>query len=200
MAKPKTLNTTVDGESPMTASISFAPVTATPSPQRSGAMRIRGHILASTQHEIRVARREDVPAIAALIEEFTRYMHDLGDTSPPRLDAQALERDGFGANPAFQGLLAEVSGEIVGFLLHHAGYDTDEACRLLFVVDLYVAETARGHGIGAALMAEASKVAAGNGAPQVVWTVDKRNVKAKGFYERLGARYVEHLDLMYLDV
>ncbi len=138
--------------------------------------------------------------MAALVEEFARYMRSLGDGTELRLDAAALERDGFGTEPAFQGLVAEISGDVVGFLLHHAGYDTDAASRLLFVVDLFVTRAARGRGIGAALMHEARAVALGRGAKQMVWTVDRRNVLARRFYEGLGAGYVRELDLMYLDV
>lgn len=157
-------------------------------------------MISSAECVIREAHRTDVPALAALVKEFARYMRGLGDTTELRLDAEALERDGFGADPAFRGLVAEVSGEVVAFLLHHAGYDTDAACRLLFVVDLYVTESARGRGIGAALMSEARKVAVRSGARQMVWTVDRRNAPARSFYEGIGARYVETLDLMYLDV
>jgi GNAT superfamily N-acetyltransferase len=154
----------------------------------------------SSECLIREARPDDVPAIAALVEQFAQYMRGLGDTTELRLDAQALERDGFGTDPAFRGLVAEVSGEVVGFLLHHAGYDTDAACRLLFVVDLYVTGSARGRGIGAALMHAAREVAARGGAMQIVWTVDRRNVLARRFYEGIGASYVKELDLMYLNV
>jgi GNAT superfamily N-acetyltransferase len=154
----------------------------------------------STRCHIREARRDDVPLMAALAAEFSRYMRDLGDLTDLRLDADALERDGFGPSPAFRGLVAELSGEIVGFLLHHAGYDTDAACRLLFVVDLYVTEAARGRGIGTALMNEARKVAAAGGAKQIVWTVDRRNAIARRFYEGVGARYIDELALMCLDV
>lgn len=154
----------------------------------------------SIEWTIREAHLADVPAIATLVEEFAGYMRDLGDTTELRLDAEALERDGFGANPAFRGMVAEISGVVVGFLLHHWGYDTDAASRLLFVVDLYVAESVRGRGIGAALMREARNEAARSGAAQVVWTVDRRNVRAQRFYEGIGARYVDGLNLMYLDV
>lgn len=34
--------------------------------------------------------------MAALIEEFALYMRELGDTTELRLDAEALQRDGFG--------------------------------------------------------------------------------------------------------
>jgi hypothetical protein len=86
-----------------------------------------GEFAPSTLADDRAARREDVPAIAALVNEFARYMRDLGDTTEVRFGAEALERDGFGADPAFRGLVAEVSGEVVGFLLHHAARVSDEA-------------------------------------------------------------------------
>ena len=172
-----------------------------PDRKRSAVSRVRGiRVTSSRQFQIREARRHDVPAMAALIEEFARYMRELGDTTDLRLDADALIRDGFGPDPAFRGLLAELSGEVVGFLLHHPGYDTDAACRLLFVVDLYVTERVRGLGIGAALMQEAAKMAIAGGAKQLVWTVDRRNALARRFYAGIGARYVEGLDLMYVDV
>jgi len=149
---------------------------------------------------IREARHTDIAAIAGLVKEFADYMRDLGDTTELKLDAEAIERDGFGEDPAFRGLVAEVSEGVVGFLLHHAGYDTDAACRLLFVVDLYVTASARGRGIGAALMNAARAVAGRAGARQMVWTVDRRNALGRRFYEAIGAGYVEGLDLMYLDV
>ncbi len=149
---------------------------------------------------IRAARRDDVPAIAILIKEFADYMRELGDTSAFRFDAESLARDGFGVEPAFEGLVAEASGVVVGYLLHHPGYDTDAACRLLFVADLFVTRTARGQGSGAALMRAARAVAATRGAKQLVWTVDRRNVTARRFYEQLGAGYVDELALMFLSV
>lgn len=149
---------------------------------------------------IRTARRDDVPALAVLIAEFAEYMHALGDTTEVRLDAAALERDGFGPRPAFDGLVADDAGELVGLLLYHDGYDTDAACRLLFVVDLFVTSSARGRGIGAALMRAARDEAARRDAQQLVWTVDRRNELGQRFYEGLGAEYVPDLALMSLEV
>lgn len=154
----------------------------------------------STAYHIRAARLDDVPAIASLVEEFARYMRELGDTSPLQLTAEALERDGFGPHPAFRGLVVEVAGKVVGFLLHHPGYDTDAACRLLFVVDVYVKGSMRGQDLGIALMNAARNVALEGDAKQIVWTVDRRNVRAQRFYEGIGAAYVESLQLMYMDV
>lgn len=152
------------------------------------------------EYEIREARLADVPAIARLAAEFAQNMRALGDATDLRLDADALERDGFGPRPAFQGLVAEMGGAVVGYLLYHDGYDTDAACRLLFVVDLFITQTFRQHGVGAELMREASEIARGRGAKQVVWTVDQHNTQAQQFYQRIGGQFVQGLRLMCLDV
>jgi len=149
---------------------------------------------------IREATRADVPAMALLAAEFAGYMRALGDTSDFRLDASTLERDGFGPSPAFGALVAEIEGAVVGYLLHHDGYDSDAACRVMFVADLFVTRTVRGRGVGAALMREVAAVAARRGAKEIVWTVDRRNAEALRFYEHIGGRYVEDLHLMRQDV
>src|SRR5262249_37498261 len=138
---------------------------------------------------IREARIDDVPAIAALAADFAQYLRGLGDLGDFRLDAQALMRDGFGDDPAFGGLVAELSGRVVGYLLHHGGYDTDAACRVMFVIDLFVSSSVRRAGIGAALMQRACSIAQQNGAKALVWTVYEPNMIARRFYEDIGARY-----------
>lgn len=149
---------------------------------------------------IRPACPDDVGAIARLAEEFAQWMRELGDHDSLQLNAAAIERDGFGPHPAFEGLVAESNGEVVGYLLHHPGYDTDAACRLVFVVDLFVTRLARGAGCGTALIDGLRVIAVRRGARQLVWTVDRRNVGALRFYARLGARPVDALALMSMDV
>jgi GNAT superfamily N-acetyltransferase len=89
---------------------------------------------------------------------------------------------------------------VVGYLLYHDGYDTDAACRILMVVDLFVTQAVRRSGAGTALMREAREIAVSRGARQIVWTVYERNEEALRFYERIGGRYVQDLRLMCLDL
>jgi len=149
---------------------------------------------------IRTARERDVDAIASLVEQFAGLMLELGDDSPLCLDAAALMRDGFGTDPVFRGIVAEIEGRVVGYLLHHPGYNPDSACRQLVVIDLFVAAPARGQGIGAALLNEARRIGAIAGAREMVWTVDGRNSSALRFYERCGARIVEGAVMMGMPV
>ena len=141
-----------------------------------------------------------MPAIACLAAEFAQYLRGLGDTTEFRLNADALARDGFGPEPAFEGVVAEMAGGVVGYLLCHDGYDTDAACRLLIVADLFVTQAVRGRGAGTALMREAREIAVSRGAKQLAWTVYRHNTEALRFYERIGGRYVQDLRLMCLDV
>jgi ribosomal protein S18 acetylase RimI-like enzyme len=145
---------------------------------------------------IREATANDAEAIGRLAKEFANYLKSLGDTTDFKLCAQTYLRDGFGINPAFAGLVAEQDSNVLGYLLYHFGYDTDNAARILHVVDLYVDEKARKHGVGKALMEAVAKVSRDAGGIQLFWSVYVHNKMAASFYEKLGARYTKDLCFM----
>ena len=101
---------------------------------------------------IREAITAGAESIANLASEFHNYLKDLGDQTSFYFNATTYLRDGFGANPAFFGFVAEIEGAVVGYLLYHFGYDTDLSRRLTFIIDLYVGEKYRARRIGTALM------------------------------------------------
>jgi GNAT superfamily N-acetyltransferase len=148
---------------------------------------------------VRTARAEDAISIGALAFQFADYLRSLGDTSEFRLNYETILRDGFGANPAFFGLVAEENGQVIGYLLYHFGYDSDRAERRLDIADLYVEKTRRNQGAGKALMAQAAKIARDAGAEQMVWSVFKPNEIGTRFYEGIGAQRIEELFLMKLN-
>lgn len=145
---------------------------------------------------IRPATRADAEAVGQLMAQSADYLRALGDTTDFRFTAETYLRDGFGPNPAFAGLVAEVDGKVVGHLLYHFGYDTDRALRLLYVIDLMVQESIRGQGVGKALMLRAADLCREAGGSELVWAVYKPNRLAAEFYERLGAKYIEDLNFM----
>jgi ribosomal protein S18 acetylase RimI-like enzyme len=147
---------------------------------------------------IRAALASDAPAIGTLANQFASYLRNLGDPTDFKLTAEACLRDGFGLRPAFEGLVAEEDGSVIGYLLYHFGYDSDGAFRNLHIVDLYVDAKARKQGIGRGLMKAVAAVGRQAGAQEMIWSVYHANDLAAGFYERLGAQKITELFFMKL--
>jgi GNAT superfamily N-acetyltransferase len=145
---------------------------------------------------VRAATAADAGAVGSLLEEFQTYLRGLGDHTDFKFDDRVYLRDGFGPRPAFAGFVAEADGQIVGYLLYHYGYDSDQGERLMYVLDLYVRQERRGLGAGRALMERAAATAHEAGARTLAWSVYAPNALAFAFYERLGARYESDLKLM----
>ena len=108
---------------------------------------------------VRAALASDATSIAIPAKQFASYLRNLGDRTDFKLTAEAYLLDGFGLRPAFEGLVAEQRGYVIGYLLYHFGYDSDGAFRNLHIVDLYVDSKARKQGIGRALMTAAAGIA-----------------------------------------
>jgi hypothetical protein len=70
----------------------------------------------ASQLFIRAATRDDAGAIGDLAQEFADYLRGLRDPTEFGLNAETYLRDGYGANPAFSGLVAELDGRVVGCL------------------------------------------------------------------------------------
>jgi GNAT superfamily N-acetyltransferase len=150
-----------------------------------------------TMSAIRTMRPSDAEAIGAMMREFAAYLRSLGDESELNGSAEMVRRYGFGSNPAFAGLVAELDGGANGYLLYHFGFDADRACRIVHVIDLYVRESARCHGVARALMERAREICRDAGGGGLAWSVYKPNKLAAGFYERLGAEWIRDLDFMF---
>lgn len=149
---------------------------------------------------VRPATPQDAEAIGVLAQEFASYLRNLGDCAIFRFNSETYLRDGFGPSPAFFGLVAELNGKVVGFLLYHFGYDADRATQILHIVDLFVHEDHRRRGTGRALMAAAADIGATHDCDRLIWSVYIPNRDAFTFYESLGASYLEEMRIMYIPV
>lgn len=149
---------------------------------------------------IRAATADDAEHVAQLGREFVAYLRSLGDPHPCSLSAEDYRRDGFGENPAFSGLIAELGGEVVGFLLYCPSYDLDHGGRIIYIIDFYVRDSVRRQGVGQALMKAVAAICRQTGGRQLLWAVYAPNAIAKAFYEKLGATYVRDLQFMHMPV
>ncbi|MFO1284996.1 MAG: GNAT family N-acetyltransferase [Burkholderiales bacterium] len=133
---------------------------------------------------IRPAAPGDAPAIHVLIRELAEYerLADLCTSTADDLDA-AL----FGPRPVVEVLLAEKSGETVGFALFFHTFSTFLGRRGLWLEDLYVRPAQRGTGLGTALLERLAAIAVERGCGRFEWAVLDWNTPAIGFYERMGA-------------
>lgn len=149
---------------------------------------------------IRQAVATDASAIGNLARQFAEYLRELGDTTEFQLTPETCLRDGFGDSPAFEGLVAESEGRVMGYLLYHMGYDSDKAQRTLHVADLYVDAAARRQGTGKALMETAATIARERRAGEMIWSVLPANQLATSFYEKLGAQRITEVFFMRLNI
>ena len=97
-----------------------------------------------------------------------------------------LERDGFGSNPLFQILVAELDVEITGIALFYNRYSTWKG-KTIHLEDLIVSEKYRGSGIGMKLYEAVMREAKSQNVRRVEWNVLDWNTPAISFYEKTGA-------------
>jgi ribosomal protein S18 acetylase RimI-like enzyme len=147
---------------------------------------------------VRPIRREDAEAVIGMTKEFGAFLVSLGDKWDPNLTEARYLEDGFGADPAFGGFIAEEADKPLGYLLHTPSYDSDRACRVLFVIDLWVRPWTRRLGVGRKLMDAAAELGKQRNCGYLLWSVFKPNTLARQFYDKLGGQEIADLDWMTL--
>ena len=132
---------------------------------------------------IRKARKEDIPRVHALIRELAVYEKAEGEVETT---VESMVEDGFGAQPLYECIVAEIHGTIEGIALYYWRYSTWKG-RCLYLEDFVVREAQRGKGIGKALFESLYRIAEDQGAALITWQVLDWNEPAIRFYKRLGA-------------
>lgn len=130
-----------------------------------------------------VATEADIADLAAMIEAFN--VEDGG--APGYHTTETVRRDGFGYDPAFAAVIARDGRDAVGFALYFPMYNTEIAARGTWLMDLWVAPTHRGHGVGRKLMAAVAAGARERGEKCVWWGVRSGNTGARKFYASIDA-------------
>ena len=133
---------------------------------------------------LRPARPDDIPLIIALIGELAEYER-LGHEVVA--DPLRMHEHLFGPRPYAEVLIGEVDGEAAGFALFFHNYSTFLSRPGIYLEDLFVRPSARGSGLGKALLAALAKLAVERGCGRLEWSVLDWNEPAIGFYRNLGA-------------
>jgi len=135
---------------------------------------------------VRLATEDDAATIARLVAAHAAYE---GAPEQCRATAEDIRREGFGARPLFEVLLAERAGRTLGFAMFLEVFSSWEGRSILFLEDLYVDEAARGLGVGRRLLARLAAIARARGCPRLDWLVAADN-PARAFYHRLGGTHL----------
>lgn len=132
---------------------------------------------------IRFAEKSDMPAVLALIQELATYEKAPDEVT---ISISDLEKDGFGENPVFKILLAEIDQEIVGMSFYYFSYSTWKG-KCVYIEDIIIKESFRRKGIGAVLFDEMVKIAYQENAHRLHWQVLDWNEPAINFYKKYEA-------------
>lgn len=138
----------------------------------------------SSPVEIRRATEDDLQLILDFIRGLAEYER-LTDACVATEDK--LRKTLFTNPPAAEVLIASAAGEPVGFALFFHNYSTFLAQRGVFLEDLFVRPSARGHGVGRALLAALARIAIERDCGRLEWSVLNWNELAIGFYKSIGA-------------
>jgi GNAT superfamily N-acetyltransferase len=143
---------------------------------------------------IRRATREDAATLQTLLEEQARHHGEVLERG-----VEALERHGFGPQPLFRALIAEKAGQAQGFALYYPDFSTLRGRPGVMLQDIYVRETARGTGLGRALLTEVMADAEDWEAAFLTLMLDRDNDNARAFYARHGFAARGDYDMLILE-
>lgn len=140
--------------------------------------------MAEPRCRLRPAQPDDVPVILELIRELAVYekLESACVATQPQIH-DAL----FGPRPHAEVIIAELDGTPVGFALFFHNFSTFRGRPGLYLEDVFVRPTARGLGVGKALLARLARIAVERGCARFEWSVLDWNTPAIEFYRRLGA-------------
>ncbi len=145
---------------------------------------------------IRKGIAADVPAAFELIRELAIY--EKAENEISNSIVMMLE-DGFGENPIYSFVLAEMDNKVAGMALCYFRYSTWKG-RRLFLEDLIVKEAMRGKGIGELLLRAVISNAKETKCTGVMWQVLDWNEPAINFYDKFGVRYDKGWYNVHLDI
>ena len=134
---------------------------------------------------IRAAKKEDCKRMMELIHELAVY-----EKAPEQVIGpfDHFVESGFGKNPVWWALVAEVKGIVVGMALYYVRYSTWKGQRL-YLEDLIVSEDMRGNQIGSLLFNNLIEEAKSKNFVGMNWQALDWNEPALNFYRKYNASF-----------
>ena len=135
--------------------------------------------------KIRAAKKEDCESMMGLIHELALY-----EKAPEQVvvSFEHFVESGFGAQPVWWALVAEVNGKVEGMALYYIRYSTWKGQRM-YLEDLVVSEKMRGNKIGSLLFDALIKEAKAKNFKGMNWQALDWNEPALNFYRKYNSSF-----------
>ena len=137
---------------------------------------------ATTSCEVRSAGRDDLPALAALFDDYRVFYGQPSD--PVRAGAFLRERLERGDSQLL--LALDAQGGALGFVQLYPSFTSVGTAPIEILNDLFVVPAARGHGVARALLRRAADDARSRGAVKLVLSTAVDNAPAQALYASEG--------------
>lgn len=146
-------------------------------------------------YKLRKGEKKDCNAIMLLIMELASYEKASDEVTNT---VEQLQADGFGENPLYECLVAEVDNKVVGLALWYYRYSTWKGKRL-YLEDIIVTKEQRGKGIGKALFDLTITSARERNCTGMTWQVLDWNEPALNFYKKYDTHFDDEWDTCNLN-
>lgn len=138
-----------------------------------------------TEVATRPVRASDVERIVQMVHDLAAYEESAAEC---RLTARQLSDALFSARPALFGHVAEVAGDVVGFVLWFLNFSTWTGTHGVYGEDIYVLPEYRRHGVGLALLREMAAECVRQGYERLEFATLDWNKPTIAFTTSLGAK------------
>jgi GNAT superfamily N-acetyltransferase len=137
---------------------------------------------------VRSIRKADFDAWLPLWEGYNTFYGRTGATALPMEITQTTWQRFFDIYEPVHALVAERDGELLGlahYLYHRSTIQLAPSC---YLQDLFTAPSARGMGVGRALIEAVYRIAVDAGCPRVYWQTHETNSTAMRLYDTLAEK------------
>lgn len=142
----------------------------------------------STEILIRPIEQSDLPQWKSLWDGYNAFYGRKGETALPEETTRITWSRFFNASEPVNALVAERAGQVVGlvhFIFHRTTISINPTC---YLQDLFTLESARGLGVGRALIEEVYRRAHEAGSSRVYWLTHQTNETAMKLYDKVAEK------------
>lgn len=136
---------------------------------------------------VRPIRQDDFAAWKPLWDGYNAFYGRHGDTALPDEITQLTWQRFFDPDEPVFALVAEADGKLLGLTHYLYHRSTTRIALNCYLQDLFTLESARGRGIGRALIEGVYRAAATSGIDRVYWQTHETNATARRLYDAVAS-------------